>query len=226
MPAARRRVVRRRCDHPAAHRLYRPIPNRREPSHRTRSSHDHGDSLPRHRPAADRLIEVLVRDGDPTRPGPPVDVAARRERRPGCESIRMPPGDPSRRPAIARHPIPAEARPKSPAAIMEAGPAPGDARIERPTVRGVDPLSVGVRLPVGRDVRGHPDAAVVRRVHPTAVRRKRLIEGLLRRLLRGRREGCGILVALRRWLFLERRRRRRDLVGGRFHVVLCAGREA
>jgi hypothetical protein len=81
------------------------------------------------------------------------------------------PMDPSRAPGAMRYPIPAQAEPPAPAAVMVDGPAPRLRGDPGPTAQRIPiPVTVIVRPPVrvGNNV-GHPDVAVGPFIGPRAV---------------------------------------------------------
>ena len=166
---------------------------------------------------ADRAAERVGRHRYPARPAAAVVVAARAQRRPAVEAVGEAPRDPRRTPDEAGHPVPAQLQPEAPAAVVVGDAAPGEIGDERPTPRGVDPAAVGVRLPVGGDVGRDPDAAVLGRVDPAAVRLQRALGG-------------GGVERVRWWQRLGRRHVVVAIVGvGRSRVpaqggaALCAG---
>src|SRR5439155_16699647 len=173
-----------------------------EGADRTAGADNHVDLRPGHDPAADRVRKMGVRYHHPAWPSAAIDVAARRQRGPAGVAVGPTPGHPGRSPDVSGYPVPSEPRAPAPAAVMIGGPAPGNRRCERPAPTRAHPLPVRVRLPVGSHVRGDPDAPVFRRVDPTPIRRKLLLERPLIRSLR--RRLCG-----------GRRRRLHAVVGGR-----------
>ena len=100
----------------------------------------------------------------------------RRQRRPDHIVIAAPPAHPGRRPALARHPVPADVVGIAPAAIVIGGPAEGLVRHPGPAIEPrIDPVPLGIGPPVVAHAAGDEDilAAVV---HPVAIGAELVIE--------------------------------------------------
>src|ERR1017187_1132786 len=125
-----------------------------------------------------------------------------RQRRPAAVIVRIPPGHPRWPPNGVRRPAPAPARMLKPAPVVERRPAPRIIRQPIPAAVGINPMSViAIRLPAGvvNHHAGPPTPAIAVHVHPTAIRRKRVIKI--------------VHCDFRRWLHRLRRRRGFRLVG-------------
>ena len=122
-----------------------------------------------------------------------VDEFIRRQRRPADIIIAAAPIDPGRAPFIAWNPEPAKPPVVRPAAIVEGHPTPvglflvGDP-VPAPLF-GVDPSSVRVGTPSGRQIVGHPDFAEAWMRLPRSIWLERRLK-FGRDLCVRRRQGC------------------------------------
>ncbi len=130
---------------------------------------------------------------------------ARRQWRPAAVIVRISPRHPRRAPNGVRRPAPAPARMLKPAPVVERRPTPRIIRKPIPAAVGINPMSViAIRLPAGvvNHHAGPPAPAIAVHVHPTAIRRKRVIKIVhrdFRRLLHRlrRRRGFRLLGCVR-----------------------------
>lgn len=124
-----------------------------------------------------RYERILVRADVVVAVGPVVDAAAPiearfgRQRRPADIILARAPGDPGRRPLIARHPDPADGLQPHPAPVMISRPAERLVGNPGPASIAINPATFGVGAPVARLFRlaRLPDVAVVVRLAPFAV---------------------------------------------------------
>ncbi|MEN3370133.1 MAG: hypothetical protein V7609_2276 [Verrucomicrobiota bacterium] len=114
---------------------------------------------------------------------PIVDAAAaiearfRRQGRPADIVFARAPGNPGRRPFVARHPNPADAAESQPASVVISRPAKGLVRNPGPTGIGISPMAIRVRSPARFfGLARLPDVTVVRRFSPGTVRLELLVK--------------------------------------------------
>src|SRR2546425_32426 len=106
-----------------------------------------------------RLVKMYRRDeapgkswnhGVPVRNRLPGDQGWHRH--PAAPFITPAPGNPSRRPLLARHPAPATMVVEEPSPVVERRPPPFTIGHPRPPAISIDPVPVGVRPPGGIDI--------------------------------------------------------------------------
>jgi hypothetical protein len=115
--------------------------------------------------------DVIIVIGPVPNPAAPIELRFRRKRRPPNVVVSLAPGDPCRRPFVARNPNPPDASQRRPTAIMISGPAKPFLRDPGPTRIRVDPVAIRVGTPIsGTGFARLPDVSVVARLQPGAVR--------------------------------------------------------
>ena len=105
----------------------------------------------------------------------PLTLRLRRQRRPCQIVVRLAPRYPGRRPAIARHPEPADAVGKAPSPIMIGRPAMGLVGGPGPAAIRIDPASARVGTPAAIDAGRDPDISALD-PRPGSVRRQAVVE--------------------------------------------------
>lgn len=125
--------------------------------------------------------DVVVIVGPGMNAGAPIETRFRRKWRPTDVIVAFAPGNPRRRPFVARHPDPANIAQAGPASVMIRGPTKRLVRNPGPADIGVNPPAVGVGTPVSGRLRFArlPNVTVIAGLAPRAVTVELRVESIV-----------------------------------------------